>query len=245
VESYKLEPQNKQPEEPGLELARIRWSAAEAQLKLAANAASPAQDEIDLRFRLAARTARPTTVNVGIVLGESNDARLHGITNLLREIDNVSGYQSRYRGQVNLEDGANGSDLIYLAAPVASEAALTTLASHLGRGGALLADACSATAAEDAKSFQQMAERMGLRLKPLAADDPLLNTRYPFAEPPEGAGKGNVVSNGRFVLSQRDYCCAWSGACEKTALARETVRAALEWGVNLAIASTQPPARGT
>jgi hypothetical protein len=76
-------------------------------------------------------------------------------------------------------------------------------------------------------------------------NDPLLNSRYPFAAPPDGAAKGSVTSSGRFVLSQRDYGCAWSGTCEKTALPRETVRASLEWGVNIAIASVQPPVRGS
>ena len=37
----------------------------------------------------------------------------------------------------------------------------------------------------------------------------------------------------------RDYGCAWSGACGKDTLPRETVRSALEWGVNVAIASVQ------
>jgi hypothetical protein len=245
VESYKIEPQNKPAEEPAIELARMRWTAVEAQLKPADDASNPIPDEIDMRYRPTARTARPAVISVGVVAGEGNGARMHGVTNLMREIDSVNGYQSRFRGNINLDDGPGGSDLIVLSAPVTGEAALTTLASHLGRGGALLADVCSTTAGEDfAKAVQHIAERLGLRLKALDAKDPLLNTRYPFAEPPDGAGKGSVTSSGRFVLSQRDYCCAWSGACDKNALPRETVRASLEWGVNLAVASVQPPVRG-
>ena len=245
VESYTIEPQNKPPEDPAIELARIRWTAPEAQVKPSKDASNPTTDEIDLRFRPSARVARPSVVNVGVVAGEGSETRMHGVSNLMREIDSVSGYQARFRGNVNLEDGAGGSDLIVLSTPATTEAALTTLASHLGRGGALLADACGSLPDEQfAKTVQQMAERLGLRLKAIDAKDPLLNSRFPFSEPPEGAGKGTVLSNGRFVLSQRDYGCAWSGICEKNALPRETVRAALEWGVNLAIASVQPPARG-
>jgi hypothetical protein len=178
-------------------------------------------------------------------MGEGCEDRLPGLANLLREIDSVAGYRARFRGNVDLEDGAGGSDLLYLATPVNSEAAVTSLASHLGRGGAVFADACKAKG-EDlfADSMQQLAERLGLRLKPLKSDDELLNTRYPFAEPPAGAGDGAIISGGRFVLSGRDYGCAWTGVCEKKALPRETVRAALEWGVNLAIASVQPLVRG-
>lgn len=245
VESYKIEPQNKPPEEPAVELARVHWSAVEAQIKPANDASNPASDEIDLRYRPGALVARPTTINVGVVSGEGGENRMHGVSNLMREIDSVTGYQSRFRGHVNLEDGAGGSDLIVLSAPASSEAALTTLASHLGRGGVLLADACGSVPGEDfAKAVQQMADRLGLRLKAMDEKDPLLNTRYPFSEPPDGASKGAVTSSGRFVLSQRDYGCAWSGSCEKGGLPRETVRAALEWGVNIAVASVQPPARG-
>jgi len=245
VESYKIEPQNKPAEEPAIELARMRWTTAEAQLKPAKDESNPGPDEIDLRFRPNAQAAHPVTINVGIVAGEGGETRMHGVSNLMREIDSLAGYHSRFRGRLNLDDGAGGSDLIVLAAPASSEAALTTLASHLGRGGAVLADVCSTVADEEfAKPVQAMAEQLGLRLKAIDTKDPLLNSRYPFSEPPDGAAKGSVTSNGRFVLSQRDYGCAWSGTCEKTALSRETVRASLEWGVNLAIASVQPPLRG-
>jgi hypothetical protein len=246
VESYKIEVQNKPIEEPGLELARMRWSATDAALKIASDAANPEINDIDLRFRRTAVAGRVATVIVGVVIGEVANERTHGIENLLREIEAVSGYQSQFRGNVNLEEGTGGSDILYLAAPAASEAAISSIASHLGHGGVLLADACATNGVADfAQTTQQIAERLGLRLKPMGANDPLLNTRYPFAEPPDGASKGDVVSAGRFVLSQRDYGCAWSGGCDKKGLSRETVRAALEWGVNLAIASVQPPARGS
>jgi hypothetical protein len=245
VESYKIETQDKPAEEPTIELARIRWTAVDAQVKPAKDASNPAPDEIDLRFRQGAQVARPATINIGVVGGEGNAPNLHGISNLMREIDSVNGFHSRFRGNINLEDGAGGSDFLVLSAPASSEAALTTLASHLGRGGALLADACNAVPGEEfAKAVQQMADRLGLRLKTMDAGDLLLNARYPFSEPPEGAKKGTVTSSGRFVLSQRDYACAWSGICQNDALPRETVRAALEWGVNVAIGSIQPPIRG-
>jgi Domain of unknown function (DUF4159) len=245
VESYKIEAQNMPPEEPGIELARVHWSSVDAALKQAADVSNPGPDELDMRFREAAHVARPATINVGVVSGAGNPDRLLGLSNLLREIDGLSSYQARFRGNVNLEDGAGGSDLLYLSAPVDSEAAVTTLASHIGHGGALLADACGSKGENAfAGSVQHLAERLGLRLKPIKPNDELLNTRYPFAEPPAGANDGPIVASGRFVFSQRDYGCAWSSACEKTVLPRETVRAALEWGVNLAVASVQPLARG-
>ncbi|HEY7268322.1 MAG TPA: DUF4159 domain-containing protein [Dehalococcoidia bacterium] len=244
VESYKIEAVNKPIEEPAVELARMTWSSAEAVLKAAADPAEPRADEIDLRFRVMARAARPATVNVGMVTGEGDNSHVRGLTNLMREIDNVAGYQARFRGVVDLEGGGASSDLLYLCAPVLGDNAITTVASHLGRGGTVVSDACQANEAEVSKASMQMAERLGLHLKPLKLGDPLLDSRYPFAEAPDGAAAGDVLTSGRFVLSQRDYGCAWAGAAAKKTLPRDTVRAALEWGVNLAVVSVQPPPRG-
>jgi hypothetical protein len=246
VESYKLDALNKLPDTPYLELARVAWSGAEAVVKAAAEPDNPRPDEIDLRFRETARSARPVAVNIGLVSGESGPGHVHGVANLVREINGVSGYEGRFRGPINLDDGTGGTDLVYLCAPVASQAAITSLSSHLVRGGAVLADACRIEASNGAgdlvKGFQQLAEPLGLKLRPLKAGDPLLDMRYTFAEPPAGAVEGDVLAAGRFVLSERDYGCAWS-ASSKTALSRETVRSSLEWAVNLAIASVQPPVR--
>jgi Domain of unknown function (DUF4159) len=244
VESYKIDAVNKLADTPYLELARVHWTGAEAAVKNAADADNPQPDEIDLRFRATARAARPFTVNVGLVAGEGTGPHVHGVSNLLREVNGVAGFEARFRGRIDLEDGVGGSDLIYLCAPVAGEAAVTSLSSHLGRGGAVLADACASEAnGEFSKGVQELAGRLGLRLKPLEAGDPLLDTRYTFGEPPAGAVEGKVLGQGRFVLSERDYGCAWAGFGGKATLSRETVRSALEWGVNLAIASVQPPSR--
>jgi hypothetical protein len=92
--------------------------------------------------------------------------------------------------------------------------------------------------------MSELAERLGLKLRPIEHGDPLLDVRYAFADPPAGARDGDVLGNGRFVLSERDYGCAWSAnSAGKTPLSRDTVRSALEFGVNLAIAGIQPAAR--
>jgi hypothetical protein len=244
VESYKVEALNKQPDTPSIELARVRWSGAEAALKRAADAFNPKSDEIDLRFRPIASAARPTPVNIGFVAGESDASHLPGLRSLLREINNVGGYEARFRGRVDLENDGSSCDLIYLCAPVTGDEAVGSLNSHLERGGAVLADGCSAGSAADlSKGMQVLAARLGLHLRAIEAGDPLLDTRYSFAEPPAGAMDGRVLSHGRFVLSERDYGCAWSAAGGKTVLSRETIRSSLEWGVNLAIAGVQPPLR--
>jgi len=239
VESYKLEVTNKAPQPPVIELARLYWTAITAPVKLASDPGNPREDEIDQRFRPNAHAARQVPVTIGVV-GEDANGRLRGLTNLMREVNNVAGYQARYRGGVNLDEGAGGSDLLYVCSPIESEKAVSTLQSHLGRGGVVFADSCHDKAANDTrKSVNDLAGKLGLKLTALEQGNPLLDIRYPFAEPPAGAAEGEVVGNGRFVASLRDYGCAWSGACGKDTLPRETVRSALEWGVNVAIASVQ------
>jgi hypothetical protein len=240
VESYHLEATNKAPEGATLELARLYWSSEQASVKLALDAANPREDELDLRFRRFANAVRQVPVTIGVVGEESMQGRLRGLTNLMRELNNVAGYQARYRGGVNLEEGTGGADLLYVCAPVQSERAISTLQSHLGRGGAVFADSCATQAnGETRKAVQDLAGRLGLKLTALEGSNPLLDTRYPFSEPPAGASEGEVVGSGRFVASLRDYGCAWSGSCGKDVLPRETVRSALEWGVNVALASVQ------
>jgi hypothetical protein len=184
VESYKIEAVSKLPDTPCLELARVVWTGAEAAVKFAADADNPGPDEIDLRFRAVARTARPVAVGIGFVAGETAGPHLRGLSNLVREINSIGGYDAQFRGRLNLEQGTGGTDLIYLCAPVASDAAVISLSSHLGRGGIVLADACSGNGnGALAKGLRQLSEPLGLRLRAIEAGDPLLDTRYTFAEP--------------------------------------------------------------
>src|SRR5262245_59664851 len=117
VESYKLEVTNKAPQAPVLELARLYWTAVTAAEKTATDAGNPREDEIDQRFRPYAHAARQVPVTIGVV-GEDANGRLRGLTNLMREVNSVQGYLARYRGGVNLDEGAGGSDLLYVCGPV-------------------------------------------------------------------------------------------------------------------------------
>jgi hypothetical protein len=239
VESYKLEAGSKPPEAGQVEVARLRWTGAA--VKQASDASNPREDEIDLRFRLQATSARPRTVRVGIVPRDSDPMHLRGAMNLVREIDGIAGYRGSFAGPLDLSEGNAGCDLIYLRNPSQNEDAVTTLASHLGKGGAVLADNCRAEdPAALAGAVEALTAKLKMKLAPVGPGDPLLDARYPFSEAPAGAAEGDVVSSGRFVYSMRDYGCAWAGACGKDVFPRETIRAALEWGVNLAVLSVHP-----
>ncbi len=241
VESYKLEALAKLPDGPCLEVARVRWTGG--QVKGAGDPSNPRDDEIDMRFRLRALPSRPQTVRVGIVSNGAEPSHLRGTMNLVREIDSLGGYRAAFAGPLNLETGNGGCDFIYLRSPLIEEAALTTLASHLNHGGSVLADNCrTENPTELTKSVQLVADKLKMKLTPVGPGDPLLDVRFPFSQAPAGAADGDVLASGRFMLSLRDYGCAWSGACGKEALPRETIRAALEWGVNLAVLGAQSSA---
>jgi len=241
VESYKVEVLENAPEGPGIELARVIWSGPGTQLRDAVDLVNPGIDEVDLRFRRAARTARPAPVNVGVAMDGDETSRLLGVANLLREVDNTAGYAAAFRGAVRLEEGNGGCDFLYLRNAVTAETAVTTLASHLARGGAVFADNCRIDGDDGFQaSMAALTEKLGLRLEPLGRGNPLLNVRFPFSEAPPGAVEGSVAASGRFIVSTRDYGCAWSGSCGKSTIPREVIRGALEWGVNVALASVQP-----
>jgi len=241
VESYKLAAVSKLPEEPFLEVARLAWNGGAA--KTATDASNPREGEIDLRFRLRAKSARPQMVRIGVVPKDGEPSHLRGAMNLVREVDSVPGYRGSFAGRLDLNQGNGGCDLIYLRNPSIEENGITTLASHLSHGGGVLADSCRAEApTELTQAVQAVADKLRLKLAPLGPGDPLLDARFPFSEAPGGAAEGDVLSSGKFVFSLRDYGCAWSGACGKESVPRETIRASLEWGVNLAVLSVQSPA---
>src|SRR5215471_16846355 len=94
VESYTIDASNKPPEAPALELARVYWSEATSTIRAANDPLNPTQDEIDMRFRQHSSAARPVSVNIGVVAENGTFDRARGLTNLMREVDNVVGYHA-------------------------------------------------------------------------------------------------------------------------------------------------------
>ena len=61
----------------------------------------------------------------------------------MREIDSTGSHRASFRGNVAVEDGDGGCDLLLVKRPLNEDGrAVTTVASLLARGGAVLADSC-------------------------------------------------------------------------------------------------------
>lgn len=252
VETYDIDALDKLPEdEQHLELARVQRSAKDAGVRDATHQEAPELDEVDLRFRGQAVGSRPPLVRAGFaMLGETAEVtapHTRGIQHLLQEIGASRTAEVAFGGVVPLAQGTGDCTFLYLARSgpkQPTDAEIAALASLLNRGGVLLAEHCAATGTGAAgafvKSMRKLAKALDLEPAPLAPESPLLTSRYVFGGPPPGAAAdGEVLADGGFIISTRDYACAWSGLSNGAPLAREDIRSALEFGVNLAALSAR------
>jgi len=248
VETYEIDALNNLPEDEAyLELARVERSAKDEAVRDAAEQALPGPNEVDQRFRRRAAVRRPPLVCVGFAaLGGIREVAVPhalGMQHLLRELNANGGVEAVFGGVVPLAEGTGNCTFLYLEAngPVQpSDVETAALALFLNGGGVLLAERCARSAAEGGDAFVQsmrdLAKEFELTLEPLAPGSPILTSRHVFGQAPPGAvAEGEVLAAGGFVVSTRDYACAWSGLCNLAPLAREGIRSALEFGVNLGV----------
>jgi len=95
-----------------------------------------------------------------------------------------------------------------------------------------------------AASVAALASALGRELRPVTRWHPLLMARHPFAMAPLKAdptnGEGVTLAEGDgLILTTADYGCTWTGGHGDDALPRDTVRAALQLGVNAAVFARQ------
>ena len=248
LEAYRVEERDHLPAEPHLELARVRLRPQATDVRDAISPWSPADDEIDQRFRItmALRPQHQTTIGFARYGPPDWDGwRRHteGLQHLLRELPGAL--------QVHLVETAPphiaDCDLLYIVGqgplrPTDEER--QALTGFLATGGVLLAETCPGGDAAGAREFEQsfiaMAQAMGWRLEPLGCDHPLLKAHHMFSgAPPGAAGEGGLLAGEGVLLSTWDYGCAWCGGSPDRPLPRETIRAAIELGANLAVYAAQ------
>lgn len=252
VETYDIDALSNLPKgEAHLELARVQRAAKDEHIRDATEQALPGLDEVDLRFRRWASISRPPLVRAGFaVLGGATEVaapHARGMQHLLREVSASGAAEVAFGGVVPLAEGIGNCTFLYLAAngPVQpSDAETAALALLLNGGGVLLAERCAMSGADTGNAFVQsmrdLAKRLDLAPAPLAGESPLLTSRHVFGQAPAGAAaEGELLAAGGLVISTYDYACAWSGQCNGKPLAREDIRSALEFGVNLAVVSAR------
>jgi hypothetical protein len=231
------------PTPPGLELARLRFDGP---VRNAVDPVLPRRGELDLRFRERLHVRPRPDLGVAQLVVEPDEragtAERHrqGLRYLLREIGLTTPYRPRWAGSIGLDEPLPPVSLIYLTGSGSfgfSNELVPGLAAFLLGGGVLFADACLATDWQAfAGSVKDLANR--LRRTPLVVErgHPLLLSRHVLTEPPLACDEGPAMSeSGGLVLTTADYGCAWQGGSAEHALSRETVRASLELGTNIAV----------
>jgi hypothetical protein len=234
------------PGAQALELARLMVSGP---IRNAPDPRYPASGEIDLRFRerLAVRPQSELVVAQLTIEGAPAPAESHrlGLQYLLREIAQTTSYRARWAGEIRLGNTLPAVSLLYLTGTRAfaiGDAVAEQLRGFLDGGGVLFADGCreGGDATEFATVVEGLAHGLGRQFEPVGRAHRLLNARHVFAAPPLPVTRGPVLSDANgIVLTTADYGCAWAGGPADQPLPRESVRAALELGVNAAVHARQ------
>ena len=241
LEDFRLRCLREPPKSPSLELARCQASgSSEVSTVSPANPWSPGPDEIDSRFRFYSRPQAPKGLTVGLVVSGSADAldpeHLRGFHYFLREMGSCG-----LRPVLAQTPGNDvpEADLLYVtgkggAAPAA--ALVKALAAQLKSGTWLFADSCG-PGSEFAQGLGTAIKQGGTVAKDTEAR--LLGAHFIFGAPPSGAyDSPKIIWGGNTIISLRDYGCAWAGRHDGTALPREQIRSALEFGMNAAICAS-------
>ncbi|HVC33884.1 MAG TPA: DUF4159 domain-containing protein [Chloroflexota bacterium] len=234
------------PAPPVLELARLTIAGP---VRNADDPLNPQPGEIDLRFRerLMLRP-RPDLAVAQLVSADAAGKpprHVLGLRYLLREIGLTTGYRARWAGVVRLGDPLPPASLLYCAGTDkfdVGDGAIGGLREFLQNGGVALFDVCTEGKGSDfVGSVERLAKQLECGLQPVDRSHPMLAARHVFSEPPLSGKQDEttLAEGGGLVLSTVDYGCAWQGGSSEKPLPRETIRAALELGVNAAVYARQ------
>jgi hypothetical protein len=80
-----------------------------------------------------------------------------------------------------------------------------------------------------------MAERLNRELVTVERDHPIFKSHHVFAQAPEGVdGQALLVAADGLVYTDNDYGALWNGGKRDRPASREQIRAATEFGINIA-----------
>jgi uncharacterized protein DUF4159 len=237
------------PLRPGdIEVARVQMTGPEAPVRAPADEWAPGNYQIDQRFRRHLRETPIDTLTVGrLVLAEQAGSAAHhqGLINLVRELRLTVPFVVQYLGDVRMEQAVGQCNLLYFSgagAPKLSPREGAQLLAYVRGGGVLFAEPSTQQETELGESgrfvasFQRLLADIKNDVSPIKSDHPLYTARHIFAAPPEGvAGRAPLLAHDDTVfLSPNDYGGCWQGGLPGKPLPRETIRSAVEFGVNLA-----------
>ncbi len=249
-EGYNIETINRQPDVPGLELARITRSSNTARIRTADNPYAPGEDELNLLFRPVAFPHCCADMGLGEISyvpdeGVSYPNR-RGLCSLIQEGQD-RGFCLRFTGPTPLREDANYKfekpGLIYIAGKSGMKRPLDNdakeyLNTFLRTGGVLFTDSAPGSAFDKAIGELLASAPLRANLQPVTQGHPLLSQRYMFSAPPHGAhphGALHADMELGVVRSTCNYGGAWQGEVENPqgADARERIRQSVEFGLNI------------
>jgi hypothetical protein len=232
------------PAGPHVELARLVRTRRGAPIADAKDPAAPAGNELDLRFRRMSAVPVQPVASVGLVhLGGGAQPAHHGrgAQALARGLRSA-GRSVWVDDGVSLDAGLAHFSLVYLVGHDTfqlSSNEMNALYGVLQKGGTLVAESCrrdAAAAGRAEASFGGLFSALGVKLENVGAGHRLLLGPALFSSPPAGFETGGAphLQAGEGVLySTADYGCLWSGERRSGPAAREDIRAAHEFGLNL------------
>ena len=247
---FGIEARSDWPDEPCVELARIRREGRESPIFDAQDRAHPGPNEIDLRFRRDVGAAPPELASVGIsyVGGGMKDVRhSQGMSYLARAFGRSASDRRERRLNVDhnvaLGPGLERYTLLYLVGQGSFQLdrdEMEALYAYIQGGGTVLIESCRRNVTEGDPpadtSFYNLLADLGVELNELRPDHRLLTEPYLFAAPPGGfetQGTPRVAVSEAVIFSTYDYGCLWQGERRTSSASRDEIRAALDWGCNI------------
>lgn len=242
------------PKTPYIELARVDRSGKDKSVKEAKNPFDPAEDELNLLYRV---LAFPHCYADGLV-GElcflptadpgAWKPNRAGLYNMIREANGL-GFHLGFDGLFNLRTAGTGPEpfMLYVSCEgdfqALNKEQLEGLRRYLDAGGTLFAEASKGSEGF-VKSFAEIAKSAGATLKPIPKDASLMHSHHMFSSaPPGGSDKGTLTGDLEkgVILSTHDYGGAWQGNLPKAddEGSRDRIRRAIEFGLNVVAFAAQ------
>lgn len=245
-EAYRITEHRSLPDEPHVELARIWLTGGRDPLVDAPEPLTPGPNQIDGRHRQQSGGLALGEITVGHAWLDAMPAPIHPALPLylVQALATTSGYRARFVGQVPPAEAVGKCSLLYLAGGgnlSLSGPDVEGLRAFLDSGGTVFGDACYAEAgakgAADpfAPVFTDLAAKLGRSLAPVERTAPLLRSPYPFGAAPAGGTAAQLLADDGLLYCGADYGCAITGGRPGQTLDRETIRAAGEMMVNVAV----------
>jgi hypothetical protein len=243
------------PQEPYVELARVRRGAQSPPVTDARDPLHPVANELDLRYRPEMGLAPQETISIAVsYAGEGvNGAHGRGAGNLARAL-RQSGPRAWVDDNVplaaGLGSGPGAYTLLYLVGQDSfslSREEMIALHDYIQGGGTVLYESCRAASegnepAADAL-FTELLASLGIQPEAVPKDHDLLAKPHLFSGPPSGfestGGEGDfpggsqVAVAGGVIFSRNDYGCLWAGDRRGRPASRDEIRTAMEWGDNI------------